>query len=156
MKRILILFGLVFWGYALFSQEVISSAGATQQAAGYVLSWTIGEPVIQTLSSGPNILTQGFHQSKLIITAIGEIPEQNILITVFPNPTHEFAIVKFNNQPKQNTYKLFDSTGRVLEWRIINSTETQVDLIRFAKGTYFLKVFQDDNQPIQTFKIIKQ
>ena len=109
MKRILLLVTVIlFFLNNIFGQEVISTAGKTQSNSGYEVSWTLGEPVIKTFSAGNSILTQGFHQSKLIITAIGEISEQNNLISVFPNPTNEFAIVKFNTLPERNKYKLFD------------------------------------------------
>ncbi len=78
------------------------------------------------------------------------------LISVFPNPTHQFAVVKFNKLPKQNTYKIYDLSGRILGSKKIKSTETEIDLTQFAEGTYLLKIIQNNGQPLQTFKIIKQ
>ena len=100
---------------ALYSQEVISTAGETKSNSGYEVSWTIGEPVIQTLTSENYKVTQGFHQSKLIITAIDEIIYEENNITVFPNPTHQFAIVKFNQIPENKSFKIFDLSGKILE-----------------------------------------
>ncbi|OWY20129.1 hypothetical protein C7N43_23130 [Sphingobacteriales bacterium UPWRP_1] len=42
--------------------QVVASGGGYAQGGGYSLSYTIGEPVTATLTSGSNILTQGFHQ----------------------------------------------------------------------------------------------
>jgi hypothetical protein len=44
------------------SPQVIASAGGYQSNATHSLSFTIGEPNTQTLTSANNILTQGFQQ----------------------------------------------------------------------------------------------
>ncbi len=156
MKKLIFIILILVSAGVTFAQEVISAAGETKSNSGYEVSWTVGEPAIQTLSSESNTLTQGFHQTELIITALDEITDLKNLISVFPNPTHRFAVVKYKNIPKQNTYRLFNLSGKLLESKEINSTETQVDLARFAEGTYLLKIVQDNGNPLQTFKIIKR
>ncbi|QQS30849.1 MAG: hypothetical protein IPM47_07970 [Sphingobacteriales bacterium] len=47
------------------SPQVVASGGGYGTGGGYTLSYTVGEPVIATLSGGSNILTQGFHQPDL-------------------------------------------------------------------------------------------
>jgi hypothetical protein len=49
-----------------FSQQVIATAGSSGSGTGIQLSWTIGEPVIETFTGANNILTQGFHQTLLM------------------------------------------------------------------------------------------
>ena len=156
MKKLIIIIIFFALSGAIFAQDVISSAGNSNNISGYEVSWTLGEPLIETLSAGSSVLTQGFHQSKLVITSIDEIPGQINIVSVFPNPTHQFACIKFNKLPEQNIYKLFDLSGRILKSGVITSAETQVDLSRFAEGTYLLKIFRNDSEPIQTFKIIRQ
>ncbi|QGY45031.1 T9SS type A sorting domain-containing protein [Maribellus comscasis] len=156
MKKLLISSLLTLVTYALQAQEVISPSGLTQQTGGYVISWTVGEPVINKVSKGNTILTQGFHQSKLIITAVEELIESINQVNVFPNPTAQFAIIKFDQLPEKNIYHLFDINGKLLSSKEIKSTETQIDLTPYANGSYLLKIIQEDNLPIQTFKIFKQ
>ena len=43
--------------------RVVGSSGGSGSSAEAEISWTIGEPVINTLVQPGNILTQGFHQS---------------------------------------------------------------------------------------------
>ena len=45
--------------------------------------------------SGDLILTQGFQQSKLSITAIEVNKDLGVEVTVFPNPTSELVNIKF-------------------------------------------------------------
>ncbi len=51
-----------------YSQEVISTTGEHYENSNGSISWTIGEPVIETLGSNNNYLTQGFHQPTVIPT----------------------------------------------------------------------------------------
>ena len=55
MKNIILLTIILLIGTVLTAQEVISSGGETQSASGYEISWTIGEPVIETFTGSTNI-----------------------------------------------------------------------------------------------------
>ena len=52
------------------AQEVVSAGGGDFTNSSLSVSWTIGEPITETYSVGSNILTQGFHQSKLSVIGI--------------------------------------------------------------------------------------
>lgn len=156
MKRFIVLFIILISACLTFAQEVVSTAGESKTNSGHEVSWTIGEPVINTLSTGNVILTQGFHQTKLTITAINEIADLKNQISVFPNPTHQFAVITFYEIPEKNTYKIYDLSGKIIESKKIKSTETKIDLTQFAQGTYLLTIIRTNGDPIQTFKIIKQ
>ncbi len=62
MKKLIISILIFFGAYSLNAQEVVSTAGESKSNSGYEISWTIGESVINTLSTGNIILTQGFHR----------------------------------------------------------------------------------------------
>ena len=44
------------------ARSVIATAGGTLSGGGYSINYNIGEPVIATLASGNNMITQGFEQ----------------------------------------------------------------------------------------------
>jgi hypothetical protein len=46
----------------IHSQKVVSTCGGNFQSQFYNVSWTIGEPLITTLQTTGNVVTQGFHQ----------------------------------------------------------------------------------------------
>ena len=156
MKKIIIIFFVLLIGTTLSAQEVISSGGETQSASGYEISWTIGEPMIETFTGGSNILTQGFHQSKLTVTSLTENLYLDIKLKVFPNPTNDFVLIQFNELIENSGYSLFNLTGKVLESKLITSTETRLDLRNYASGQYILKLTKNSTKPLQTFKIIKR
>lgn len=156
MKQIILLITILLISVTLTAQEVVSSGGETQSASGYEISWTIGEPVIETFTGGSNILTQGFHQSKLTVTPITEFLNSKIELKVFPNPTSDFILIQFNELIENSGYTLFELTGKILESKLITSTETKLDLKNYASGQYILKLTKNSTQPLQTFKIIKR
>lgn len=68
MKTIILFTLFMILMISSYSQEVISTAGEHYENSNGSISWTIGEPVIETLESTNNYLTQGFHQPTVIPT----------------------------------------------------------------------------------------
>lgn len=155
MKKILILPFLLSLTTWLAAQEVISSTGQTQQISGYEISWTLGEPVIETVSKETTVLTQGFHQSNLRLTAMDVFPFSDFEGTVFPNPTSDFVIVHLGSSTIHTGLSLYNFSGKLLQQYLITGSETYLNLSGYASGTYILKLHQKDKTPAQSFQIIK-
>jgi hypothetical protein len=155
MRYLAILLMLIPAVTMVSAQEVVSSAGDTQSAAGYEVSWTVGEAVIETLVGGSTILTQGFHQTKLTITAVSELLIPGLKIKVFPNPTQDFITVHFSEYIEGSRYLLYDLRGKLLENKLITSEDSEINMNKYASGPYILKLTKKSRQPIQTFQIIK-
>ena len=156
MKYSIIILILILAGSVASAQQVVSSNGDSKSAAGVEVSWTLGEAVIETLISGSNTLTQGFHQTKITITALSEILFPGLDIKVFPNPTPDIITIQFSEYVEGSRYSLFDFTGRLIENKLINSADTEINMEKYASGQYILKLTNKSKQPIQTFKVIKQ
>ena len=138
------------------AQEVVSSNGDSQSAAGYEVSWTVGEAVIATMIGSTNTLTQGFQQTRLTVTAVTDLLYPGLEIKVFPNPTQEFITIRFSEYIEDTRYSLYDLRGKLIENKLINSADTEIDLKKYASGQYILKLTNKSKQPIQTFKLIKK
>jgi hypothetical protein len=137
------------------AQQVISSSGSTLKNSIGSLSFTVGELVIDTKNAGTTTITQGFHQTKLTITAMNVLREQNFSISAFPNPTNDFVNLKIEKgEIRDIEFILFDLQGKVLSNRKIESTNTEVSFSGYNSGNYLLKVIQKGKE-IQTFKIVK-
>lgn len=138
------------------AQEVISSAGANYNSENLQLSWTIGEPMVETFLTGGIILTQGFHQSKLVITAIDPIPLAGFELELYPNPTlGEINIKVNNNNISKLRLFLYSSKGeQILRQEFAGQTE-RINMQLLAPGYYMLKITSDTDIPVQTFKIVK-
>lgn len=155
MKYSIIILMLFLAGSMVSAQEVVSSNGDSQSAVGVEVSWTLGEAVIETLIGGSNTLTQGFHQTKITITAVSEVLIPGLEIRVFPNPTPEIITIHFSEYIENSRYYLFDLRGKLLENKLISSADTEINMRNYASGQYILKLTNKSQQPIQTFQIIK-
>ncbi|MBP6183141.1 T9SS type A sorting domain-containing protein [Flavobacterium sp.] len=133
--------------------QVVGSAGNTARSGNTLLTWTIGEPIVNTATTTNNVLTQGFNQGLLLITAIDEL--KNTTISIQPNPTSDFVIIKLDDQNLINAqYTLTDINGKVIQQNKIENKQTSVSFQDLANTTYFIQV-STNNQKAKTFKIIK-
>jgi hypothetical protein len=82
--------------------------------------------------------------------------ESHALLTVYPNPATDVLFIKRNFKSGGTFYlKVFDISGRLLLEDIIdnNISEKQLDISSFPKGTYLLKIVEDQNEQIERFVI---
>lgn len=161
MKKALLLFLSVLFGTWSYSQslspEVIATAGDHFSTASAQLSWTLGEPVSETFyGEGTTILTQGFHQTNLMITALADF-SADFKVSVYPNPTAEWLNVEAPDAPAAFGLELFDVTGKPLQFLPAEpqSERRTVDLSGLTPGMYLLRLRTEDRKTIKTFKIFK-
>jgi hypothetical protein len=154
MRKVIFLFFLLLVGTLRaqsLSNSVIGSSGADFSSGNNQLSWTIGEPVVSTLSAANNQLTQGFHQPYITVSSI-EINE-SFSVKVFPNPTHEAISVVFEN-PANCQLEIFDMLGRKLQvFSLKNADNSIISLSDYPSGNYLLRITEANSY--QTFKIQK-
>jgi len=134
------------------AQEVISSSGNYQETANGSLSSTIGETLTETQTNG-NTITQGFQQTNIIVTNITKPEKEQFNISVFPNPTNDYVILK---SPKMLNLQiqLSDINGKILFEEKSEKYEVRINMDSYSNGTYYIKVL--NNKSVNSFKIIKQ
>ena len=140
----------------LLSQEVVSTGGDYYKNESGSISSTLGETVVETFSQNSYILTQGFQQSSLEVTAIEEISRLYFEINAFPNPTTEFVKLKVDTKDFAGMkFKLIDMNGRTLQIKNITQNETNIYFHQLPPATYLL-IVNDRTNELKTFKIIKR
>ena len=139
------------------SPQVIASAGTHYSNGSAQLSWTIGEPVITTVSNGNNIITQGFHQTLLTVTSVEEQSVAGMNVTVYPNPTSDLLNINFVNNLKDLQMDLFDMSGKLLQARKVGAVESnvQISMSDYARANYLLRVYSIDGSVNYTYKVQK-
>ena len=139
---------------SLFGQEVIGSAGQTYTTGEAIVSQTIGEAVIGTLSQGVSV-SQGFHQSNPILTS-SRNEDKLVNINVFPNPFTERVLI--SSDLKMEFITVYDLKGSVVFQENINRGESNVELelSSLNSGQYFIHVQGEEFPDNQLLKIIKQ
>ncbi|CAN5424819.1 hypothetical protein BH10BAC1_BH10BAC1_18510 [soil metagenome] len=156
MKKTLLLFAVFYVSTTnaqSISPEVIATSGTTFSDGTNTLDWTLGEPATNTFNAGSDMLTQGFHQPELMVTAIETLEPASL--SVFPNPTISSLNVQFATQQNVCKVELFTMEGKLLESKIYNNTALSViDMHDYTAGNYLLYI-TDNNKKCSSFKIIK-
>jgi hypothetical protein len=137
-------------------QNVTATSGGNFTGSTYSISYTLGEPVISTLAGTNLLVTQGFHQPRLIVTALGEIMGLSVNIKAYPNPATDFVHLETSgNLSPGSLYQLYSLNGSLIAEKQIDALLTEISFQSLISSTYILKVIQH-SQTIKTFKIIKK
>lgn len=147
-------------GYAQsLSQVVVASSGTTIIGASNTLSFTSGEAVIGTITTGQS-LGQGFWLGAIEgVVLSNEDFTFEVQATVYPNPVVNYLNLTFNEMAGQDfEILLYDSNGRqVLHQELINSSGNEtLDFSAFGQGIYVMNIIQRSTSKSKSFKIIKQ
>ena len=155
MKKFFLAF-LFLLSYNGLSQSVISSAGSSNSAGDYLISWTVGETAVATISSSSTTLTQGFHQPLLVdVLPTGIEKELQLEMRAFPNPTFDKVIFEGGDPVGIYHVRVVDKLGRVLEQKSLPYQDLVLEMSRYENGTYLVEVVEDDSGKRKIFNIIK-
>jgi hypothetical protein len=69
MKSIIFILAITYCS-SLLSQQVVTTAGSTLENSSGGISYTIGEGISETLSSGDITLTQGYQQTNIFVSLV--------------------------------------------------------------------------------------
>jgi hypothetical protein len=154
--RFLIVFLFLIYTPVLLAQQVVATAGGTLGNSNGTISYTIGEGVTQTLTKGDKTLTQGFHQTTVLVIPINKKKDLDFSISVYPNPTSDKVTVKVEKEDITGLqFLLFNMNGKLILQKNLESNETSVSVEQLSSGFYLLKI-QEGAIELRTFKIVKQ
>ena len=155
MKYIFMPF-LFLLSFSVSAQTVISSAGKTTINGNYNVSWTVGETVINTLSAGGTILTQGFHQP-LLIEILPTGLEKGLLLDMiaYPNPAFDKVLFKGGDPSGIYHIRVVDKLGRILLQKTLPASDLEILVEGYNNGTYLIEVVEDKTNKRRVFNVIK-
>jgi len=137
------------------SLKVIGSSGDYFEGEGeFNMHVTIGEVVISAFENGNINIAQGFHHGNNAITAI-EQPEQNIEISVYPNPVVDRIVIE-SKMDFDFSFFLSNAHGQVITKSNVGKRSIRtLSAKNLLPGIYYLKITDNYNLH-KTYKIIKQ
>jgi hypothetical protein len=154
--KILILVLISFsFNLSFFSQESINSSGTDIIGTGGNLSYSVGQIFYNSHESTSGTVNSGVQQT-YEITNVGlssNVDQTNF--SVFPNPVSENLTISSLNFTKSIRYNLYDSQGGLINNGNLFSNETIVNTSNLSSGTYYLNLYNKENNKTQSFKIIK-
>ena len=153
MRKILFAAALLFTAGAASAQTAVATAGGE---AGTV-SYTVGQPFVETAQSDAGSLAPGVQQAYTITTVevgVGDVAA-NIALSAYPNPVADRLTLSVADTDKALRYTLTDNSGRTLATSEIADAITEIDMANLVPAVYFLRV-DDGNVMVRTFKIVKK
>ncbi|MEL6628657.1 MAG: T9SS type A sorting domain-containing protein [Bacteroidota bacterium] len=147
-------------------RSVFHSAGTFADNAGLSISYTIGEPMVETYSAlqGDLIFTQGFQQpdtTKVLGPNSIEAPEIQVSYNIYPNPVRDRLFVELETDvPARMRVALYDMKGKETsvpsqEGLVVGSKTLTFDTETLPIGVYILRLHRADGRVIRAFKIQK-
>jgi len=73
-------------------------------------------------------------------------------IQLYPNPVID--VVTVSSSEMMTKIEIVNMLGQMVYSNTIKETETQLDMTRYASGSYIIRVLTDDK--VKTFKVIKK
>jgi hypothetical protein len=157
MKKLLLFVGGIAGFTALSAQaltpQVIASSGTTFAGPTVSLSYTIGEPLTNSLGAGGTALTQGFHQARFDIVAV-EDHMADFDVSVYPVPMDQSVTVECTREDLIQV-RMFDAAGRSLLTSEVFSQKLTLDVQKLANGPYMIVVTTASGDPVKTFSVVK-
>lgn len=155
--RLLFLTGCLLTGQALVAQtlskSVTGTAGLTQSNENFKLSFTLGEPVIGTMSHEDRQLGNGFFPSLDYSLLVIPEAEYSTGMEVFPNPSTNFFICRQKERHAMHL-RITDVDGQlILEKPLLSGDQTGV--LKWKPGIYLLEVTDQVTGRKLLFKMIK-
>lgn len=160
MKKILLLFALIFSFNFCFSQSliptVVGSSGASGTSASGNIDWTVGEVMTETFIGG-NSITQGFHQPWVNITTSINTPPSVSEFDVYPNPFSDYLNVHFFGADNSNyRFDLYDVQGQIVYSKSMEGLSYNlIPMNDQSVGMYYLNIYNTVSNTKVSFTVSK-
>ncbi|GAB4417486.1 MAG: hypothetical protein OHK0039_27930 [Bacteroidia bacterium] len=137
MKPFLTCLCCLLLGGHLHAQQLLAAAGAYRAGTTVALSYSVGELATQTFTGANVQLTQGFQQSDLNTTRLGD--RLRATVSCYPNPA---TTTVFLSAARPGVYlvELYDMQGcNLLHTAVPISTATPLAVDHLADGRYAIR-----------------
>jgi hypothetical protein len=155
-KKLVFLLALLLVVHMAPAQENTNASGGDATGSGGSVAYSVGQVVYTTNTSSGGSVAQGV-QHAYEINVVGIIDKQlNISLNAYPNPAADVLTLQISNYNNEKLmYQLYDLNGKLLSSAQIIAQQTLINTATLPVSTYFIDVFNQENQKVQTFKIIK-
>jgi len=108
------------------------------------------------MTSTDKVLTQGFQQPLITVSAVSELKFLGFNISAYPNPVADELTLKIDRDNLHGLqFILSDMNGKVILQKNITEKVTAIPFNQLPSGFYILKII-DTVKELKTFKIVKE
>lgn len=154
--RLLIMTIGLSWSDFAQAQQSSNSAGGDATGNGGSVAYSVGQIVYTTHTGSTGSVAQGVQQAYVISSVGINETELNSSLSLFPNPIVNNLTLQISDFNKEKlSYLLFDTEGKLLTNGQVIAKQTQINTASLPPATYFIKVLNQENKQVESFKIIK-
>jgi hypothetical protein len=140
----------------VYAQESINAAGGNANGSGGSVSYSIGQVAYTTVSSSNGSVAQGVQHAFDIIAVTIRENQAGMTLTAFPNPVSDDLVLQINNQESLSfMFQVADAKGKILRNGQITSVQTHISMSDLPVATYFIHIWNQANEKVQSYKVIK-
>jgi len=156
-KKLVFLLALLLVANLATAQESTNTSGGEATGSGGSVSYSVGQVVYTTSTGSGGTVAQGV-QHAYEINVVGIIDQQlKIALNAYPNPTADVLTLQISNYNNEKLmYQLYDLQGKLLSSAQIIAQQTLINTSTLPVSSYFIDVFNQENQKVQSFKIFKK
>lgn len=139
------------------AQDGVNSGGGDASGAGGSVAYSLGQ-VFYTTESGISVsISQGVqHAFEIFTIDIVELFSASHIL-VYPNPTVNNITLEISGfTVEKYAYQLHDTRGNTLINSQLVQSIAQIYMEHLPAASYFLTIFNSDNEKVRVFKIIKK
>ena len=162
----LLIVGILLTGFAK-AQVSTNASGGNAEGIGGTINYSIGQMTYSTYSGISGNIAQGVQHAYEIFPIKPEQTYSKISVSIFPNPTEDYLTLDVSDFKNEKLlYQLYDMEGRLLQYGVIISNQTILEMKSLAAAVYIVKVYatgengryeiNDSKENIKVFKIIKK
>ena len=151
----MLLLGMSF-SASSFAQESVNASGNDVTGVGGSVAYSIGQVTYNEYATASGSVAQGVqHAYEIVTLSFTEVPI-SIDVNAYPNPTVDQLFLEVSDASLINmTFELRDMNGKVLQTSQVMEKSTKILMGEYTPAVYFVNVYSTDQQPIKSFKIIK-
>ncbi len=139
------------------AQLAIPCTGGIANGTGGSATFSIGQVNYITNLGANGTVCQGVQHAFEIFVVSGfeDVNYSNIQLLVYPNPTNDYLKLQVNaSNVKCRVYQVLDSNGKLISAKLIENSETIIDLVNCASAIYYINIIEEE-KILKTFKVIK-
>jgi hypothetical protein len=158
MKHIKIKLSVLLLGIGMTvqAQQATTASGGDASGSGGTAAFSVGQVVYTANTNASGTVSQGVQQAYEIFTLSIKETELNISLKAFPNPTLDNLTLQISDYKNEKlSYQLYDIQGRLLNNGQIVAQQTNIEMTSLPTAIYFINVVNQENQKVQSFKIVK-
>jgi len=111
------------------------------------------EQYVSANATGNEIYKPFLNYCSNLVSVNNQTTEPVSSVTVYPNPATDIVTIDIHSTSQNNSYKLIDVVGNVIQQSTITNQKSTIDISSLAKGIYFMEINIDGEK--STKKIIK-